>query len=101
MDAIKYLKTKNRMTEECEIDCGNCPLYREYNCLDEVNPEEAVRIVEQWGKENQKTYRSAIFEMLPNIIKSDDGYPLFTRQVYFGIPSTNKTFQEDWDEEME
>lgn len=26
MDAIKFLKEKNRMTKKCSIRCANCPL---------------------------------------------------------------------------
>lgn len=29
MDAIKFLKEKNRMTKKCSIDCSDCPLSSE------------------------------------------------------------------------
>ena len=29
MDAIKFLKEKNRMTKECSIRCTDCPLFTE------------------------------------------------------------------------
>lgn len=31
MDAIKFLKEKNRMTKKCSIDCSDCPLSSEKN----------------------------------------------------------------------
>ena len=31
MDAIKFLKEKNRMTKKCSIHCADCPLCSEKN----------------------------------------------------------------------
>lgn len=61
MDAIKYLKIKNRMTTGCTVnsDCLQCALYVDNNPYGEdcsvfeiQHPEEAVKMVEKWGKEH-------------------------------------------------
>lgn len=50
MDAVKYLKERERMCKEVD-DCYGCPLAL-CSCMEEKNPEGAVVIVEQWAKEN-------------------------------------------------
>lgn len=54
MNAIEYLKLK---TEICvaHVDCYKCPLVGKYtSCagLESTHPEEAVRIVEEWSRNN-------------------------------------------------
>lgn len=56
MDAVKYLKTKQRMTKNCSIPCNQCVLSFSNNekkvfcsTLIDSYPEEAVRLVEEWG----------------------------------------------------
>ena len=61
MDAVKYLKEKSKMCgfikssayKDCVYSdlCKNCPL-KKINCQDGSHPEEAVRLVEEWSKEN-------------------------------------------------
>ena len=59
MDALKYLETKGRMTNSCQIDCRNCPLAYKNNgksiqctALERDYSNEAIKIVEGWGKEH-------------------------------------------------
>lgn len=59
MDAIEYLKEKGRMTKECKIECKYCKLGRDNNnketwckSFEGQYPEQAVKIVEDWSKEN-------------------------------------------------
>ena len=59
MDAIEYLKTRTRMTNNCTINCDECLLHyknndKELYCnkLEEYYPNEAIKIVEEWGKEH-------------------------------------------------
>lgn len=74
MDAIKFLKEKNRMTKKCSIDCSDCPLSSEKNptgfaCgdLQRVYSEIAVSIVEKWSKEHsQETRLSQFLKYYPN-----------------------------------
>ncbi len=79
MDAVKYLKAKNRMTNSCMNSCSRCPLEDEkHSCglLQNENPEQAVEIVEKWDKEHPvKTYFSVLLEKLPNVSLNKYGVP--------------------------
>lgn len=83
MDAIKFLKEKNRMTKKCSIDCSDCPLSSEKNptgfaCgdLQRKYPEIAVDIVEKWSEEHpQETRLTEFLEHYPNALMEDDGTP--------------------------
>ena len=64
MDAVKYMKGRERMCDAHE-KCETCPLNRseyEDDCvmLEREDPEEAVRIVEEWGKENPAQTRKDV-----------------------------------------
>lgn len=86
MDAVEFLKEKNRMTKpdsnmECTIGCINCPLSYKNNgsnvwCayLLKENPEKAVSIVEKWSAEHPKeTRQSKFLKMFPNAELDDNG----------------------------
>lgn len=83
MDAIKFLKEKNRMTKKCSIHCADCPLGGENNTtglccgdLQRENPEIAVSIVEKWAKEHpQETRLSQFLKYYPNAELNKDGTP--------------------------
>lgn len=83
MDAVMYLKEKERMTKSCEITCANCLLGSHKNgegmycrSLERNKPEKAVEIVDRWSIENQlKTYKQDFLEKFPNAPRSDDGVP--------------------------
>lgn len=74
MDALEYFKIKKRMTNKCEMDCVDCPLYHANNnkklgCkrFETFYPEEAIKIVEEWKKEhpfisNMDKYKEIIKE---------------------------------------
>lgn len=74
MDAVEYLKQKNRMTNNYTIACNTCPLAIENNnrnlvCANFVRHyiEEAVEIVENWAKEHPaKTYKDVFLEKFPD-----------------------------------
>ena len=67
MDAIKYSKEKARMTNECNILCGDCPVYAFCNSSEGKNAEKMVSIVEKWVEEHPpKTRQSEFLEMFPN-----------------------------------
>lgn len=70
MDAIKYFKTKNRMTKGCiySRDCSQCVLNSETNhyeidCeqFELQHPEEAVAAVEKWAEEHPVNTRMGDF----------------------------------------
>lgn len=89
MDAIEYLKQRNRMTKNCNIACNTCPLAIENNngilvCANRYNIylEEAVATVENWAKEHPaKTYKSVFLEKFPDA-KLQKNYTPFTCIVY-------------------
>lgn len=74
MDAVEYLKQKNRMTNNCTIARNICPLAIENNngnlvCAnrDTISLGEAVATVENWAKEHPvKTYKSVFLEKFPD-----------------------------------
>lgn len=83
MDAITYLREKNRMSKKCEIPCADCPLSWKnnefgtncYNLMME-NPEKAVEIVEKWSNEHPvKTRQSEFLKIFPDTELNDDGVP--------------------------
>ena len=69
MDAIEFFKEKNRMTKGCKNYCDKCKLSmlnngHDMDCISLMNsnPEEAVKIVERWSKENPKETFAEHFE---------------------------------------
>lgn len=82
MDAVKYLKEKDRATNGCQ-SCSHCILknHRQYSfmesfCIEDENPEEAVKIIEKWSKEHpRKTMLQDFLEKHPNAPLNDDGTP--------------------------
>lgn len=73
MDAVKFLKEKERMCNKCSA-CSGCPVDRKNNgfymdCEDLAieNPEEFVAIIEKWSAEHPvKTRQSEFLKMFPN-----------------------------------
>ena len=82
MDAVKYLKEKQRMCEKY-MDCLDCPLdevksKHHITCVmtEKTHSEEVVEIVEKWSKENpQKTMLQDLLEKFPNLPKDGFGIP--------------------------
>jgi len=78
MDAVTYLKARQRMTDNC-TDCGKCPINVANNgkslaceCFEGEHAEEAVAIVEKWLSEHPPvTYASKMQEVFPNFKPSD------------------------------
>ncbi len=93
MDAVKYLQERNRMTNDCGIDCWDCPLSKNktkanLDChrFEHKNPEKAIAIVEQWAKEHPvKTYLSVLLEKFPNVPLINNNQPKFCPNVLFNI----------------
>ena len=73
MDAVEFLKEKERMCNKCSA-CSGCPVDKKNNgfymdCEDLAieNPEEFVAIVEKWSVEHPvKTRQSEFLRMFPN-----------------------------------
>ena len=82
MDAVKYLKEKERATKGCSLGCPNCILgkYEEYMkthiCTEDFSFEEAVKIIEKWSNENpEKTILQYFIEQHPNAPLDKNGTP--------------------------
>lgn len=84
MDAVEYLKEKNRMCRkygELPRDCFECPIGNDGGGCQagvfedqEVAEEELVAIVEKWSAEHPiKTRQSEFLKMFPNAQLDDDG----------------------------
>lgn len=73
MDAVEFLKKKERMCSKCGA-CSRCPVdiknngfYMDCEDLAIENPEEFVAIVERWSAEHPvKTRQSRFLEVFPN-----------------------------------
>ena len=84
MNAVKMIKEKSRLTQNCKIYCTACRLGprhngRDINCTEFQHeyPEECVKIIEQWSKDcPKKTYLSKLLEIFPGTGLDDDGTPL-------------------------
>ena len=83
MTTNEYFEIKNRMTNRCGISCGECLLGYPYNhygisCtrFEIDHPDEAIAIVEKWGKEHPtKTLMDKFFEVFPDAPRNKFGMP--------------------------
>lgn len=69
MDAVKYLKEKERMCDSYNNMCDGCGFGKVPKCnrTEKDNPEKAVAIVEKWSAEHpMKTRQSEFLKMFPN-----------------------------------
>ena len=113
MDAIKFLKEKNRMTKKCSIDCSDCPLSSEKNTtglccgdLQRAYSEIVVSIVEKWSEEHPQETRFTYFlKCFPNAILLEDGVPLRVCPHFLGICkdkcSSMRNCKECWNRPLE
>ncbi len=113
--ALEYFKIKKRMTKECTIGCGACPLWDKNDGLTMMckkfemrYPEKAIAIVEQWGKEHpKKTYLSDFLEKYPNAELGGNGIPKYICPSGLGFENIGKREQchyrcvECWSQELE
>lgn len=112
MDAVFFLKTISRMCNNYNSQCSDCPIgieskkeYLEcYNFI-KFHIEEAVEIVEKWMKEHPaKTRKSALLEIFPTVILSEDGIPIICPHDMgqIGCHTTcEECCKEFWTEEIE
>ena len=69
MDAVKYLKERERMCDSYNNMCDGCGFGKvsKGNRIEEDNPEKAVEIVEKWSSEHPaKTRQSELLKAFPN-----------------------------------
>ena len=69
MDAVKFLKEKDRLTKDCGIPCKECRLSQYNNglnmdCINLRNnkPDKYVDIISKWSEENPSTTNLDIFK---------------------------------------
>lgn len=68
MDAVEYIKALHRLCSSKD-DCFGCPLQNKEDCccITDTSTEKAVRIVEQWAKDNPiKTRQSEFLKKFQN-----------------------------------
>lgn len=73
MDAVEFLKEKERMCSKCSA-CSRCPVdkknsgfYMDCEDLQIENPEDFVAIIEKWSVEHPvKTRQGEFLKMFPN-----------------------------------
>lgn len=77
MDAVKYLKTLDRM---CHCECLKCEFRKVRSGIEtcpvwqRTHPKEAVEIAEKWAKEHPaKTRQSVFLEQYPEAMLTEDG----------------------------
>lgn len=90
MDNVLFLKTISRMCSSYDSECNGCPIAieikRKGEYLDcygfiKLYIEEVVEVVEKWDKEHPvKTRKSALLEIFPTVILSEDGIPIICPQ---------------------
>lgn len=67
MDALEFVRERNRMCKSFSRCCGDCPANDVSSCIDYQWGEEIVPIVEKWSKENpRKTRQDAFLEQYPD-----------------------------------
>ncbi|MBE5035691.1 hypothetical protein [Gallibacter intestinalis] len=120
MDAVKYLKIKNRMTKRCSrsrpSDCSQCVLDFDNNhykitceMFELQHPEEAVAAVEKWGEKHPETRMSDFLKKFPKAEVLKYGYDEYIDICPVYIDTTRncpngeckKCKLEYWNEEVE
>ena len=77
MDALEFIRERNRMCKSFGACCNNCPADKNASCDSFAWKEELVAIVENWSRENPRKTRQSIFmEQYPNV-KCVDGIVAF------------------------
>lgn len=61
MDAVKFIKERNRMCRSFGWSCGGCPADKNTCCDPFEWREELVTIVEKWSAEHPRKTRQDVF----------------------------------------
>lgn len=74
MDALEFIRERNRMCKSFGVECENCPANKDSRCIDTNLDEEIVPIVEKWSKENPRKTRQDVFlEQYPDTLIDSNG----------------------------
>ena len=82
MDAVEYFKIKDRICAAQDDYCEGCPLFSNVDCSakEMENPEEAVKIVNEWNESHPRRTRQDVFlKMFPGAKRytvENDGFVL-------------------------
>lgn len=114
MDTVLFLKTISRMCSSYDSQCNGCPIAIEIKRKGEhldcygfikLYIEEVAEVVEKWDKEHPvKTRKSALLEIFPTVILSEDGIPIICPHDmgHIGCHTTcEECCKEFWTEEIE
>lgn len=114
MDTVLFLKTISRMCSSYDSECDGCPIaieikrkgeYLDCYSFIKFHIEEVVEIVEKWMEEHPaKTRKSALLEIFPTVILSEDGIPIICPHDMgqIGCHTTcEECCKEFWTEEIE
>ena len=94
MDAVEYVKQRERMCDYC-VNCGDCPACDYEWCSSLNGIPKMVPIVEQWAKAHPiKTRQSEFLKMWPDAEIGDDGLPSIA-PCQFNIELLQREFQKD------
>lgn len=77
MDAVEFLKAKNRMCKNERCEKCSFRSFCEFSYAEQAeNAEDGVAIVEQWAKKHPvKTRQSEFLKIFPNARTASDGMP--------------------------
>lgn len=75
MDALEFIRERNRMCRRFDKTCDGCPAYEnEWYCDSDAWDERLVATVEQWSKEHpRKTRQSVFLEQYPEAQIDNNG----------------------------
>ena len=94
MDAIKFVKERNRMCKSFGGSCDGCPADKNTCCDTFEWKEKLVTIVEEWSKENPlKTRQSVFLKQYPNARVDSQNIPYICPADAYGdtVCPRNKT----------
>lgn len=76
MDAVEYVKKRERMCDYYGNCCDKCPAKKVVGCANITKISQMVPIVEKWAKEHSaKTRMSEFLKQWPDAEIGDDGLP--------------------------
>ena len=87
MDALEFIRERNRMCKSFGVECKNCPANKDSRCIDINLDEEIVPIVEKWSKENPHKTRLDVF------LEQHPEEKLNVREVLDLCPITSATYE--------
>lgn len=92
MDAVRFLKEKERMCDSFNSYCDGCEIERQrcgIGCGVYIKkyPEKAVAIVEKWSAEHpQETRLTRLLKNYPNTpVLNKDGIPVYVCAAHLGL----------------